>query len=461
MSKSCSRCDKAVYPTEELKCLDKLWHKTCFKCQTCSMALNMKTYKGFNKLPYCEAHIPKAKATTVVETPEMRRLAENTKLQSQVQYHADFEKAKGKFTQVADDPETLRIKANTKIISNVSYHGDLEKKAAMEQKRTLTGDEANGHENSVPVEDVQPDPIVEVIPQHQRSVPTALPSPPHHQQQQYPQHHSKYPQQQQQQLHQHPDNHHIQSLHRQTEMKTSSIRTGAPNSDSSQNTRSTTSSTVVYCSQPNMLANQSPGRRAGSINDYDPVNENYGSQGQQGYRLTGQQPTQYAQQQQQQQTQQQQQQTQQQKLQQYYQQQQRQHALHVQQQQAMQQQAMQQQQQVMQQQQQALQQQQQQAMQQQQALRHQQHTMSQQSSYTGSVGVSSGYHQAANTQPRSSGRSFRAMYDYDADDDDEVSFRDGDVIVDCKPIDEGWMMGTVLRTGRSGMVPANYIEPIN
>lgn len=106
------------------------------------------------------------------------------------------------------------------------------------------------------VEDVQPDPIVEVIPQHQRNVPTALPSPPHHQQQQYPQHHSKYPQQQQQQqLHQHPDNHHIQSLHRQTEMKTSSTRTGAPNSDSSQNTRSTTSSTVVYCSQPNMLGN--------------------------------------------------------------------------------------------------------------------------------------------------------------------------------------------------------------
>jgi len=58
-------------------------------------------------------------------------------------------------------------------------------------------------------------------------------------------------------------------------------------------------------------------------------------------------------------------------------------------------------------------------------------------------------------------RSYRAMYDYDADDDDEVSFRDGDVIVDCKPIDEGWMMGTVLRTGRSGMVPANYIEPIH
>ena len=28
-------------------------------------------------------------------------------------------------------------------------------------------------------------------------------------------------------------------------------------------------------------------------------------------------------------------------------------------------------------------------------------------------------------------------------------------------IDEGWMMGKVLRTGLSGMVPANYVEPIN
>lgn len=31
------------------------WHKTCFKCTECAMVLNMKTYKGFNKFPYCEA----------------------------------------------------------------------------------------------------------------------------------------------------------------------------------------------------------------------------------------------------------------------------------------------------------------------------------------------------------------------------------------------------------------------
>ncbi|XP_013187056.1 LIM and SH3 domain protein Lasp isoform X2 [Amyelois transitella] len=137
MNKTCARCEKTVYPTEELKCLDKVWHKGCFKCQECGMTLNMRTYKGYGKLPYCEAHVPKAKHTTMAETPELKRIAENTKIQSNVKYHADFEKSKGKFTQVADDPETLRIKANTKIISNVAYHGDLEKKAQMEKQRQI------------------------------------------------------------------------------------------------------------------------------------------------------------------------------------------------------------------------------------------------------------------------------------------------------------------------------------
>ena len=48
--------------------------------------------------------------------PLFRRLAENSKLQSQVKYHAEFEAAKGKFTQIADDPETQRIKANSQVI---------------------------------------------------------------------------------------------------------------------------------------------------------------------------------------------------------------------------------------------------------------------------------------------------------------------------------------------------------
>lgn len=52
------------------------------------------------------------------------------------------------------------------------------------------------------------------------------------------------------------------------------------------------------------------------------------------------------------------------------------------------------------------------------------------------------------------------MYDYVAADNDEVSFKDGDVIVNVQSIDEGWMYGTVQRTGKTGMLPANYVEAI-
>lgn len=53
------------------------------------------------------------------------------------------------------------------------------------------------------------------------------------------------------------------------------------------------------------------------------------------------------------------------------------------------------------------------------------------------------------------------MYDYKAQDVDEISFADGDIIVNCIPVDEGWMTGTLPRTGQSGMLPANYVEPID
>lgn len=54
---------------------------------------------------------------------------------------------------------------------------------------------------------------------------------------------------------------------------------------------------------------------------------------------------------------------------------------------------------------------------------------------------------------------YRAVYDYTAADEDEVSFQDGDLIVDVQQIDEGWMYGRVERTGQQGMLPANYVEP--
>ena len=121
MLQSCAKCSKTVYPTEKLSCLDKTWHKLCFKCDTCGMQLNMKNYKGYQKKPYCNTHYPTTKFTAVADTPENLRLKKNTTNQSGVVYHKEFEKEKGKFTAVADDPETMRTKKTQMQASDLKY----------------------------------------------------------------------------------------------------------------------------------------------------------------------------------------------------------------------------------------------------------------------------------------------------------------------------------------------------
>ena len=51
----------------------------------------------------------------------------------------------------------------------------------------------------------------------------------------------------------------------------------------------------------------------------------------------------------------------------------------------------------------------------------------------------------------------RALYDYDADDDTEISFLPGDIITEIDMFDEGWWTGTGP-DGKVGMFPANYVQ---
>ncbi|XP_056627486.1 LIM and SH3 domain protein 1-like isoform X2 [Triplophysa dalaica] len=128
MNPQCSRCNKVVYPTEKVNCLDKYWHKGCFSCEVCKMTLNMKNYKGFDKKPYCSQHYPKTSFTIVADTPENLRLKQQSKMQSQVLYKEDFEKNKGKgFSVVSDTPELQRVRKTQDQISNIKYHEDFEK----------------------------------------------------------------------------------------------------------------------------------------------------------------------------------------------------------------------------------------------------------------------------------------------------------------------------------------------
>ncbi|KAG4076907.1 hypothetical protein HA402_015894 [Bradysia odoriphaga] len=55
-------------------------------------------------------------------------------------------------------------------------------------------------------------------------------------------------------------------------------------------------------------------------------------------------------------------------------------------------------------------------------------------------------------------RVFRALYDHEAQDSDETSFTEGELIFEIQPIDDGWMLGLVESTGKTGMVPVNYLE---
>jgi len=79
MSEKCARCGKTVYVVEKLAILNQVWHKGCFKCTTCNMTLNMKSYSATGGKPYCKAHYPMPKGTEVGETaPKVNMGAYNT-----------------------------------------------------------------------------------------------------------------------------------------------------------------------------------------------------------------------------------------------------------------------------------------------------------------------------------------------------------------------------------------------
>ncbi|XP_055996056.1 LIM and SH3 domain protein F42H10.3-like isoform X11 [Ostrea edulis] len=362
MNKKCAKCEKTVYPTEELKCLDKFWHKPCFKCDVCNMTLNMKNYKGYNKIPYCNVHYPTTSFTAVADTPENQRIKQNTKVQSNVQYHSDFEKQKGAYTQVVDTPDMIRHQQNTKNISLIKYHADFEK---MKGKKLTVVD----------------DPETMRIKQN-----TAIQSNVEY---------HKVRDQLSDMEQRRPDREAREGPTRTqpgkiTDYEPETNAGGTPYSMRNSQAR------VVYDSNIGKVED-APSRRVGSISDYDPLNNQFGSIG----RYSGGDPAHEPPR--------------------------------------------------------GYQQPPPQSYQQPPPQSYQQPPPQ---SYQPPPPQS---YQPPPPQPAaaSEGMVCKAMYDYTSADADEVSFQEDDLIINCQPIDEGWMEGTVKRTGQRGMLPSNYVEQVN
>jgi myosin-1 len=50
----------------------------------------------------------------------------------------------------------------------------------------------------------------------------------------------------------------------------------------------------------------------------------------------------------------------------------------------------------------------------------------------------------------------KALYDYDASDTDELTFREGDIIELVRKDPSGWWTGKIGR--KEGLFPSNYVE---
>ena len=60
--------------------------------------------------------------------------------------------------------------------------------------------------------------------------------------------------------------------------------------------------------------------------------------------------------------------------------------------------------------------------------------------------------------PKSDKPSATAEFSYERDEDNEVGFEEGDVIIEIEFVDDDWWQGKHSTTGEVGLFPANYVK---
>ncbi|KAF0553048.1 Actin-binding protein [Gigaspora margarita] len=77
--------------------------------------------------------------------------------------------------------------------------------------------------------------------------------------------------------------------------------------------------------------------------------------------------------------------------------------------------------------------------------------------YKGSLVDLNNQEDESEDEPETAVHSAIALYDYDAGEDNEISFKEGDIITDIEFVTEDWWQGTTSNGG-VGLFPANYVE---
>jgi hypothetical protein len=56
---------------------------------------------------------------------------------------------------------------------------------------------------------------------------------------------------------------------------------------------------------------------------------------------------------------------------------------------------------------------------------------------------------------------YRAVHPYSPRHIDELEIREGDIVEVMEKCDDGWYVGTSVRTNEFGTFPGNYVQPID
>nr|XP_022318845.1 LIM and SH3 domain protein F42H10.3-like isoform X2 [Crassostrea virginica] len=403
--------------------------------------LEHENLQGIQQDSLLQCSLPTTSFTAVADTPENQRIKQNTKVQSNVQYHSDFERQKGSYTQVADTPDMLRHQQNTKNISLIEYHRNFEESKSnftsvtdtpvMKTQLTNTKNisliqyqkdftESRGSCYQVPdtvemkthrrnMENVSlikyhadfekmkgtkitvvDDPETMRIKQN-----TAIQSNVEY---------HKVRDQLSEMEQKRPDQEAREGPPRTQPGRISDYDPAPANTGGTPYSMRNSQARVVYDSNigkegPGVVeeVENAPSRKVGSISDYDPLNNEFGSIG----RYSGGDPEQPR------------------------------------------------------------------GYNQPPPQSYQPPPQSYQPPPQSYQPPPQSYqpppqsYQPPPPQPASEGLVCKALYDYTSADSDEVSFQEDDLIINCQPIDDGWMEGTVKRTGERGMLPSNYVERVN